>query len=334
MIALALGGCASKNDTYVERPVETIYNIAMDQLLSGDYKQAAATFDEVERQHPYSVWATKAQLMNAYALYENKDYDASIVSADRFIQLHPGHRDVAYAYYLKALDYYIQITDVERDQKVTQQAYDALSEVVRRFPDSTYARDAKFKMDLAATISPARRCRSAAAGEGQGEYLAAINRFQDGGQHLSGRRPTCPRRWRVWSNAIMRARPQRGSQAHRLRARLQLSERQNGVRVDLFTHHYRFEASAKPEDRGWIAKVVDPFGIFWIRLLPSTQEPVVILSTIKYADNHDFVAFDLKRDRDPPLETKNQPGANIIARHTPGCGKTDSAVQASSICAI
>src|ERR1017187_5681998 len=87
--------------------------------------------------------------MSAYALYQGNKYDESIIAADRFIQLHPGHRDVAYAYYLKALDYYIQITDVERDQKVTQQAYDTLAEVVRRFPDTVYARDAKFKMDLA-----------------------------------------------------------------------------------------------------------------------------------------------------------------------------------------
>src|ERR1700749_1784997 len=146
---IALAGCASKTDTYVERPVETIYNNAMDQLLNGKYKDAAKTFDEVEAQHPYSVWATKAQIMNAYALYENRDYDASIVSADRFIQLHPGHRDVAYAYYLKALDYYVQIADVGRDQKKTQQAMTALAEVVRRFPESKYGRDARLKIDLA-----------------------------------------------------------------------------------------------------------------------------------------------------------------------------------------
>ncbi len=176
--ALALAGCASKNDSYVERPVETIYNTAMDQLLAGKYKDAAKTFDDVEQQHPYSVWATKAQLMNAYALYENRDYDASIVSADRFIQLHPGHRDVAYAYYLKALDYYIQITDVERDQKVTQQAYDALAEVVRRFPESSYARDAKFKMDLCRDHLAGKEMQIGRWYEGQGQYLAAINRFQ------------------------------------------------------------------------------------------------------------------------------------------------------------
>src|SRR5882757_1517936 len=95
---LALGACSTPKDTYIERPVETLYNTAMDQLFARDYKAAAKSFDTVDQQHPYSVWATKAQLMNAYALYEDKHYDESIVAADRFIQLHPGHRDVAYAY--------------------------------------------------------------------------------------------------------------------------------------------------------------------------------------------------------------------------------------------
>jgi outer membrane protein assembly factor BamD len=174
----ALGACSTPKDTYVERPVETLYNTAMDQLFARNYKEAAKSFDTVDQQHPYSVWATKAQLMYAYALYEDKRYDESIVASDRFIQLHPGHRDVAYAYYLKALDYYIQITDVERYQKVTQQAYDALAEVVRRFPDTNYARDAKLKMDLARDHLAGKEMEIGRFYETRGEYLAAINRFQ------------------------------------------------------------------------------------------------------------------------------------------------------------
>ena len=152
-LRLLLSGCsmfaAPKKDTYVETPVDRLYNAAMNELIEENWDKAAKEFDEVDRQHPYSVWATKAQLMAAYALYQDNKYDESIVAADRFIQLHPGNRDVAYAYYLKALDYYIQIADVGRDQKVTQQALAALGEVVRRFPDSRYARDAQLKMDLA-----------------------------------------------------------------------------------------------------------------------------------------------------------------------------------------
>jgi outer membrane protein assembly factor BamD len=175
---LLLGACAHEKDTYIERPVETLYNTAMDQLFAHNYKDAAKSFDTVDQQHPYSVWATKAQLMYAYALYEDRKYDESIVAADRFIQLHPGHRDVAYAYYLKALDYYIQITDVERDQKITQQAYDALAEVARRFPDTNYARDAKLKMDLARDHLAGKEMEIGRFYEIRGEYLAAINRFQ------------------------------------------------------------------------------------------------------------------------------------------------------------
>src|SRR5579863_1896109 len=147
---LLLAACGSADkDKYVEKPVEQLYNAAMNQLLDEEYEKAAKAFEEVERQHPYSVWATKAQLMSAYSLYEAGKYDESVAAADRFIQLHPGNRDVAYAYYLKALDYYVQIADVGRDQAVTQQALAALGEVVRRFPDSRYGRDAQLKMQLA-----------------------------------------------------------------------------------------------------------------------------------------------------------------------------------------
>ena len=175
---LLLAGCGGTKDTYVEKPVEDLYNTAMDQLLEHAYEKAAKSFDEVERQHPYSVWATKAQLMSAYALYQGSKYDESIVAADRFIQLHPGHRDVAYAYYLKALDYYVQIADVGRDQRATEKALNSLAEVVRRFPDSRYARDARLKIDLARDHLAGKEMEIGRWYEGQRLYLAAINRFQ------------------------------------------------------------------------------------------------------------------------------------------------------------
>ncbi len=129
-----------------------------------------------------------------------------IVAADRFISLHPGHRDVAYAYYLKALDYYIQIVDVERDQRVTQQALDAL---VRRwraaFPDSdSYARDAKLKMDLARDHLAGKEMDIGRYYEGQGEYLAAINRLPDRGQPVSDHHPRARKRSPDWSSATTR----------------------------------------------------------------------------------------------------------------------------------
>jgi outer membrane protein assembly factor BamD len=176
-LLLACCGSASKDD-YVEKSVEDLYNSAMDQLKDESYDKAAKAFQEVERQHPYSVWATKGQLMAAYSLYLAGKYDDSIVACDRFIQLHPGHRDIAYAYYLKALDYYVQIADVARDQKATEQALSALGEVTRRFPDSKYGRDARLKMDLARDHLAGKEMEIGRYYEHAGSYLAAINRFK------------------------------------------------------------------------------------------------------------------------------------------------------------
>lgn len=177
--ASALAACGSTpDDAYVERPVEQLYNQAMDDMVEGNYRTAARGFEEVDRQHPYSVWATKAQLMAAYAYYEAGRYDEAIQAADRFIQVHPGNRDVAYAYYLKALSYYIQITDVGRDQRTTDRAMKALEEVIRRFPDSRYARDAQLKLDLTHDHLAGKEMDIGRYYERQGQYLAAIGRFR------------------------------------------------------------------------------------------------------------------------------------------------------------
>ena len=111
-----------------------LYNRALDDLGRQEYKLAAKEFEEVDRQHPYSVWATKAQIMAAFTYYQSNKYDDAIIALDRFIQLHPGHRDIPYAYYLKGLCYYEQISDVGRDQRMTQQALDALSERRQALP--------------------------------------------------------------------------------------------------------------------------------------------------------------------------------------------------------
>ena len=118
---LGMTACTDTDDKkYTEEPVERLYNSALHELHLENYTKAAVAFDEVDRQHPYSVWATKAQLMSAYSYYQNNKYDDAIVSLDRYIQLHPSNRDVPYAYYMKALSYYEQISDVSRDQKMTE----------------------------------------------------------------------------------------------------------------------------------------------------------------------------------------------------------------------
>ena len=174
-----LSACGGGNkEAYVEKPVDDLYNKAMDELVEERYATAAKTFQEVESQHPYSVWATKGQLMAAYALYEAGNYGEAIIAAERFIQLHPGNRDIAYAYYLKAISYYVQIVDVGRDQKTTELALRALDDVVRRFPDSKYARDAKLKLDFTRDHLAGKEMEIGRYYLKRGQYLAAMNRFK------------------------------------------------------------------------------------------------------------------------------------------------------------
>ena len=177
-VAAALAACSEKKDEYVERPVEELYNEAMDLIDKNEYQRAAKAFEEVERQHPYSVWATKAQLMAAYALYERNKYDDALIQLDRFIQLHPGNRDAPYAYYLKALCYYEQITDVRRDQKMTEMAMKSLQEVIDRFPASTYAKDARLKVDLARDHLAGKEMAIGRYYQEKGQWLAALNRYK------------------------------------------------------------------------------------------------------------------------------------------------------------
>ena len=161
-----------------EGPPEKLYNMGMDLLLGGNPVAAAAVFDEVDRQHPYSVWADKAQIMAAYALYKRNKYDDALVALERFIQLHPGSGDAPYAYYLRALCYYERITDVGRDQDLTLRAMKALDEVVRRYPKSKYARDARLKRDLTNDHLAGSEMKIGRFYLKKKQYLAAINRFR------------------------------------------------------------------------------------------------------------------------------------------------------------
>jgi outer membrane protein assembly factor BamD len=186
MIAAALlaplAGCASsknKSDTkYVARDVDTLYNAAKERMDRGEYKLAAALFDEVERQHPYSVWARRAQLMSAFCYYLARQYSDSIQSAQRFISIHPGNRDAPYALYLVAMDYYEQIQDVTRDQKITQQALDAMNEVIRRYPDSRFAADARVKVDLIRDHLAGKEMEIGRFYQRRGDWLASVIRFR------------------------------------------------------------------------------------------------------------------------------------------------------------
>ena len=159
-------------------PVEVLYNRAVDQLNQEDYRSAAPLFEEVERQYPYSVWARRAILMAAYCYYEINKYGDAINATDRFLALYSGNKDAAYAYYLKAISYYEQIVDVGRDQNTTQQALVALNDVVQRFPGTTYARDARIKLDLALDHLAGKEMAIGRYYLYKQQYVAAINRFK------------------------------------------------------------------------------------------------------------------------------------------------------------
>jgi outer membrane protein assembly factor BamD len=177
---LLFAGCADDDQMaaqYVERPIEQIYADAWVQIDRQNWLVAGRQFDEVERQHPYSVWARRAILMSAYCYYQANRYDEAIDAATRFIQLHPGNKDVPYAYYLKAVSLYEQIGDVTRDQQKTQDALTSLQDLVQRFPDTEYARDARLKVDLTQDHLAGREMTIGRFYLRQGEYLAAINRF-------------------------------------------------------------------------------------------------------------------------------------------------------------
>ncbi len=175
---LLLAGCSTPEKPYVEEPPEILYNKAFDLMQQGRYQQAADAFDQVEQQHPYSEWATRAQLMAAYADYLRNAYDDAVIALDRFIELHPGNKDVAYAYYLKGLCYYEQITDVGRDQRNTELALQTFTDLINRFPDTDYARDARLKVDLTRDHLAGKEMEIGRFYQKRGQYIAAINRFR------------------------------------------------------------------------------------------------------------------------------------------------------------
>jgi outer membrane protein assembly factor BamD len=189
-LAFGLAGCDTLNGLtgktnnddkpaeFVERPVSQIYNDAWRKIRNADWIGAAKQFDEVERQHPYSIWARRAMLMSAYCYYRANHYTDAISTADQYIQLHPGSREVAYAFYLKAVSLYEQIVDVGRDQSNTEGALTALQDVVQRFPDTEYARDATLKIDLTLDHLAGKEMEVGRYYLRAGDYIGAINRFK------------------------------------------------------------------------------------------------------------------------------------------------------------
>jgi len=186
-LAAPLTGCAGTEERAAKKaakeaaaqlPVETMYRNAAAALDAGNFVEAARKFDDVDRQYPYSQWATRAQLMAGYAHYRALRYDEAVLALDRFLELHPGDDNVAYGTYLRALCYYEQITDVRRDQRMTQMALENLKRVVERFPETKYARDALLKIDLTQDHLAGKEMEIGRYYLVRKQYQAAINRFQ------------------------------------------------------------------------------------------------------------------------------------------------------------
>lgn len=159
-------------------PVESLYNNGLDALNTRRYSSANDQFNLLEQNYPFSTWAVNAQIMQGYSLYLQNKYGDAISTLDRFIQLHPVHRDIAYAYYLRALCYYEQIADIQRDQQGTEQAMAALQEVVNRFPGTAFANDARLKIDLCRDHLAGKEMEIGRYYQKQHLYQAAIGRFQ------------------------------------------------------------------------------------------------------------------------------------------------------------
>jgi outer membrane protein assembly factor BamD len=181
---IPLAGCAtgrgSKGDTaYVARDVSTLYAAAKRTMDQGDYERAAKLFDEVERQHPYSVWARRAQLMSAFNYYLGRKYTDAISSAQRFVTIHPGNSEAPYAQYLIAMSYYQQIADVTRDQAITTQASQAFGELIRRYPDTRYAADSRLKLDLINDHLAGKEMEVGRFYQRSGNWLASTYRFRE-----------------------------------------------------------------------------------------------------------------------------------------------------------
>ena len=176
---LLLASCATAPEGELTGTVADLYNKGMSEMKAGKHRDATHTFDELNRQYPYSGWATRAEMMTAYAQLQNEDFDEAIVTAEHFIKYHPGHKDLAYMYYLKGLANYNRIRDVMRDQGYTREALAAFEEVANRFPDSLYSRDAKLKITLCKDHLAGKEMQVGRYYQTQKQYLASINRFNE-----------------------------------------------------------------------------------------------------------------------------------------------------------
>ena len=147
-IATLLSGCAGNTHIYKEKPLKELHDSAMKFMKEKRYIKAADLYDEVDRQHPYSDFATQAQLLSGFCAFKAGKYSRAIATLDVFIDLHPASPSIAYAYYLRAMAYYMDMMGLKRDQENAQLALQGFKEILKRFPTTEYAHDARIKIDF------------------------------------------------------------------------------------------------------------------------------------------------------------------------------------------
>ena len=174
---LLFTACASDKENFDDMSAEDLYNVSWENLEKTKYEKAATGFEKVETDHPYSQWAVKAKLMSAYSYYKDEKYDDAVLALDRFIKYHPGNKDVAYAYYLKGMCYYDQITAADKDQSDTVKAEETFRLLIALFPDSKYADDARNKIRLTEDYRAGQEMKIGRYYLQDGNYLSALNRF-------------------------------------------------------------------------------------------------------------------------------------------------------------
>ncbi|MFN0264285.1 outer membrane protein assembly factor BamD [Tepidamorphus sp. 3E244] len=172
-------GAGEKVEEVVETvPADRLYNEGVALANAGQFRQAAGKFEDVDRQHPYSDLARRSILMTAYAKFEARDYDGAVTAAQRYVTLHPGSEDAAYAQYIIGESYYRQLPTVERDQKATERALSALNDVVQKYPESEYAQQAREKVQVAEDQLAGKEMDVGRYYMKQARFLAAVNRFR------------------------------------------------------------------------------------------------------------------------------------------------------------
>jgi len=184
-VTLLLAFFVSCSDSKLQAPetegerLQILYSNAMDLVNKKDFVDAAILFEDIERQYPYSKWSNQAQLMTAFCYYKSSMYNESLDSLERFISLYPGSRKISYAYYLRALNYFEQIKDVERDQSMTEKAKKAFYEVTVKYPDSQFVQDANDKIDIINDRLAAKEMEIARYYQFNQQWISAINRYNE-----------------------------------------------------------------------------------------------------------------------------------------------------------